>query len=166
MKPQAGDIGFARTTGIMGRLIRLGEWLSFRRGSKWNHEFVVSDKVDTDGVPFVIQATLRGVTDTARLDEVAIGGDYVLVSPPDAVDRHELLAFLKAQVGIRYGFWTILAISLDIVTWQWFPAFRGARKQSWICSALVNEAMRFAGWLHPWIDIYTVTPAQGWEALQ
>jgi len=160
-----GDIGFAHTHGWMGKLIRLGEWLRFKRGSEWNHQFVVSDEVDVDGTPFVIQATLRGVTDTARLDQVAPGGRYITMAPPDACDRHELLVFMKSQVGIRYSLMTILAIAIDIVTWDWFPAFRGARKPSWICSALVNEAMRFSGWLHPWIDLYSVTPQDGYCAL-
>lgn len=166
MQPQPGDIGFAYTTGVMGRLIRLGERLRFKRGSEWNHQFIVSDEVDVDGVPFIIQATIHGVTSDARLDSVALGGRYVTIPPPDACDRHELLVFAKRQVGVEYGIGTILAIALDIVTWDWFPAFRGARKNSWICSALVNEAMRFSGWLHDYVNIYTVTPQDGWNALQ
>lgn len=166
IKPQPGDIGFARTGGVMGKLIRIGEFLRGKRGSQWNHQFAVSDKVDSDGMPFIIQATLRGVTDTARLDSLKKGGGrYLTQPPPDAVDRHEFLVFLKSQVGTEYGFFTILAIAIDIVTWDWFPSFRGARKSSWICSALINEGMRFAGWLHQWPDIYTVTPQDGWNAL-
>ena len=165
IKPQPGDIGFARTNGLMGRLIRVGEWLRFKKGSHWNHEFIVSDLVAENGEPLIIQATLRGVTETARLSEVAPGGSYLTMPPPDGVDRHEMLVFAKSQVGIEYGFWTILAIALDIVTWDWFPAFRGARKQSWICSALVEESMRYGGWLRHWIDIYTVTPAQSYLAI-
>ena len=150
----------------MGALIRIGEAMRLKTGKQWNHMFLVSDEVDVDGTPLVIQATLKGVTDTERLDSVAPGGTYTLVPTPEGVDPTQTLAFAKAQVGIEYGFWTIIAISLDIVTWQWFPSFRGARKQSWICSALVCEALRFGGWLHPWVSIYTVTPAQGWDALQ
>lgn len=166
MKVQPGDIGFAHTNGVMGRLIRVGEFISLKRACEWNHMFVVSDHVDTDGTPLILQATLRGVTDDCRLDEVSPYGKFITMPPPDACDRHELLAFMKHQVGLEYSKMTILAIAIDIVTWEWFPAFRGARRSSWICSALVNEALRFAGWLHPWIDIYTVTPAQGYFALQ
>lgn len=162
MSPQPGDIGFSRSNGAMGRLIRFGERLRLKRGSQWNHEFVVSDQVDVDGTPLIIQATLKGITDTARIDGV---GEYVTMAPPDACDRHELLVFMKAQVGTRYGVGTILAIALDILTWDWFPAFRGSRKNSWICSAVTNEAMRFAGWYHPFVNIYTVTPQDGYDAL-
>ena len=162
MKARGGDVGFSHSNGAMGRLIRLGEWMRFRRGSRWNHQFIVSDETAPDGCPLVIQATLRGVTKTARLDSM---GDYVTMPPPAGTNRAKVLAFAHAQVGIEYGILTILAIALDIVTWNWVPSFRGARRQSWICSALANEALRFGGWLHPWIDIYDVTPAQGFAAL-
>jgi len=158
-----GDIGFARSTGIMGRLIRVGEWLKFRKGSSWNHMFIVDRVVDE--VPYIIQATLKGVTNTMMLEDVAPGGKYITMPPPDCVMRDELLVFARRQVGLRYGYWTIVAIALDILTWQWFPAFRGARKSSWICSALGCESLRYGGWLYDWIDIYCVTPAQAWEAL-
>jgi hypothetical protein len=146
----------------MGRLIRLGEWMRFKKGSHWNHEFIISDKVDENGEPLVIQATLRGVTDTVPLSQVAPGGRYLTMPPPDGVDRHKMLVFATSQVGIEYGFLTILAIAIDIVTWDWFPSFRGARKQSWICSALVEESMRYGGYLRHWVNIYTVTPAESY----
>ena len=161
---EAGDIGFARTTGAMGRMIRLGEWISFRKGDQWNHAFVI-DRVE-NGVAYVLQATLKGVTNTATLDEVAPGGRYITFAPPEIVMSKELLYFARKQVGLRYGYWTIVAIAIDIVTWQWFPAFRGARKQSWICSALVGESLRYGGWYTPLLDIYTVTPAQLYCALK
>jgi len=159
---QPGDIGFARTTGIMGRLIRLGEWLKFRK-STFNHQFILDREVD--GVWYVIQATLRGITDSATLDSVARSGTYVTMPPPDEVDRARVLQFARAQVGLEYGYWTILAISLDILTWQWVPSLRGARKQSWICSALTCEALRFGGWLHNWLDVYDVMPQQAYDLL-
>lgn len=147
----------------MGRLIRIGESIRFKRGTTWNHEFVV-DRVE-DGKIYVIQATLRGVTDTATLDEIAPGGKFLTMPPPQGVSRDDLLHFCRSQVGIRYGFGTILSIAIDILTWNWFPSFRGSRKPSWICSALVNEGLRYAGFLHQWPNIYTVTPAEGYDAL-
>jgi len=164
MTSQPGDIGFAHSNGTMAKLIRVGEWLKFRR-SEWNHQFVVSDMVDIDGMPFVIQATMRGVTDTARLDQVAPGGRYLTLPPPPEVDRAKLLEFCKKQVGLEYGYLTDIAMALDIVTWQWFPAFRGARKQSWQCAALVNEGLRYGGWLHEWLSIYNIFPQEGYDAL-
>ena len=146
----------------MGRLIRFGEALRFKRGSQWNHEFIVSDKTDDRGVFLVIQATLSGVTEDTPIDQM---GDYETVGCPRGVNRARVLQFAQAQVGIEYGILTILAIALDILSWNWVPSFRGARKQSWICSALANEALRFGGWLHPWVDIYSVTPQDGYNAI-
>lgn len=163
--PEAGDIGFAHTTGTMGALIRVGEWLRFRRGSEWNHAFIVSDHVDTDGTPFIIQATMSGVTDTARLDEAAPGGHYITMPPPPQCDRAKILGFAKRAVGTSYGLGTDVGIGFDIVTWDWVPSVRGARKPSWICSALVLEALRFAGLLVDLIDIYTPTPATAYIIL-
>src|SRR5487761_2022633 len=163
MKP--GDVGFAHTTGIMGRLIRVGEFLRFRKGSQFNHAFIVSDKTHTNGEYLAIQATLKGVTADVPVSRVAPGGKTVFVSLPEWVDPKKVLAFANNQVGIRYGYLTILAISLDILSWQWAPALRGARKPSWICSALTCETLRYGGWVHEWIDIYTVTPAQAYCAL-
>lgn len=163
-QPQPGDIGFSHNVGGMAFFIRLGEWLRFRKGDYVNHEFVV-DRV-FNGVPYIIQATLRGVTDTARLVDVAPGGSYMIVVPPATIDRDKLLEFCRSQVGDEYGILTIAAIAIDLASWSWFPSFRGARKNSWICSALSNEGLRYAGWLHQWTDIYCVTPAEGLLALE
>ena len=157
---QAGDIGFAHTKGILGRLIRLGEWLK-GRGSEWNHCFVI-DRITEEGA-YIIQATLRGVTDSALLSDVAPGGTYITFSPP--CDREKLLEFAKAQVGARYSFLTILSIAIDIVSWNWVPSLMNSYRQSWVCSGLLCEGMRYGGWLHEWVNIYTVTPQQAYDAL-
>jgi hypothetical protein len=160
----AGDIGFARTTGVMGRLIRFGELLKGKPGSEWNHQFIVDRQID--GEWYIIQATMRGVTDTAKLADVAPGGKYVTMSPPTECDRAKILEFNRAQVGDKYSFLTILSIAFDILTWNFVPAFMNSYRQSWVCSGLVNESMRYAGWLHEYINVYLVTPQQGFNALK
>ena len=158
----AGDIGFARTTGLMGRLIRLGEALKLHK-SAFNHMFVIDRVVLGDA--YVIQATLRGVTDSALLSSVAPGGTFTIITPPSSVDREKLLEFCRAQVGTRYSFLTILSIAFDVVTWDWVPSFMNSYRQSWICSGLVSEGLRYAGWLHEWVNIYTVMPQGAYDAL-
>ena len=158
-EPLPGDIVFAHSNGIMGRAIRFGEFLRWRKGSHWNHACVVS-RVDKDGVAYVIQADIKGVNE-ARLDSV---GQYVIIELPARVNRNKVLAFTKAQVGSKYGILSILSIVTDIITPNWFPSMR--RKNSWICSAVTGEALRYGGWLHNWADIYTVTPAQLFDALE
>jgi len=158
-EPLPGDIVFAHSNGLMGRAIRFGEFLRWRKGSHWNHACVVS-RVDKDGVAYVIQADIKGVNE-ARLDSV---GQYVIIELPARVNRNKVLSFTKAQVGSKYGILSILSIVTDIITPNWFPSMR--RKNSWICSAVTGEALRYGGWLHNWADIYTVTPAQLFDALE
>jgi len=145
----------------MGRAIRFGEALRFKRGSHWNHAFIVSDveRVGDGWVVRIIQAEPHGVTNDKTIDTV---GEYTLVSPHPDQYRSEILAFAKSQVGSKYGWWSIVACIVDILTPDWFPSVR--RNGTWICSALVGESLRFGGWLHNWPDIYTVTPAQLYEA--
>lgn len=162
--PKPGDIGFARKKGIMGFLIRVGTRLKLHKAT-FSHEFAIDDRVDTDGMPFVIQALMGGVTNTLRLDEVAPGGLYVLIPPPKSVDVEKFLDFLHKQVGTEYGLLTDVAMAIDLLSWQWVPSFRGSRKNSWQCSALINEGLRYGGWYHPWIDIYAILPDEGYDAL-
>ena len=157
--PQAGDIGFAHSNGIMGRAIRFGERLRWgEKPSHWNHAFIV-DKVwlASDGhvVVTIIQAEPHGVTNDKLIESV---GDYILVEPNPNHSREDILAFAREQVGSQYGFLSIVSSALDIASPNWWPAFR--RRSTWICSALVAESLRYAGFLHSWGDIYTVTPAQ------
>jgi hypothetical protein len=157
-----GDIGFAYNRGLMAKLIRLGEWLKFRK-SQWNHCFIV-DRWE-NGHWYIIQATIKGVTNTARLEDVAPGGRYLVVPPPQGVSAADVLFFARSQVGTQYSVLTILAIALDIVTWNWVPSFANSRKRSWICSSLTCEALRFGGWFYNLVNIYTVTPQQAYNQL-
>jgi hypothetical protein len=79
------------------------------------------------------------------------------------VDISTLLAFAYAQVGDDYSFMSIGSAIFDIASPNWFPSLR--MPNTWICSALVAEALRSGGWLHEWGDIYCVTPAQLYQAL-
>ena len=156
--PVPGDIVFAHSNGLMGRAIRFGEMLRWRKGSHWNHACVIS-RVDQDGTAYVIQAELKGVSE-ARLDSV---GDYVVLEPPHGVNRNKVLAFTKMQVGSKYGILSILSIVFDIISPDWFPSMR--MPNTWICSAVTGEALRYGGWLHDWNDIYCTTPSQLFDSL-
>jgi len=157
--PFPGDIVFAHSNGVAGRLIRFGEFLRWRKGSHWNHACVVS-RITQDGTVYVIQADIKGVNE-ALLESV---GEYIILDPPARVNRNKILAFSKAQLGSSYGLLSIGSIIVDIITPSWFPAMR--RKNSWICSAVTGEALRYGGWLYNFPDIYTVTPAQLFDALE
>ena len=145
----------------MGWLIRLGEWLKFRK-CKINHWFIVSRIVN--GEPWIIQATMKGVIESP-LSTVAPKGWYVTMAPPAICDRVKLLEFCEAQLGIEYGVLTDTAIAIDILSWSWVPSFRGARKASWQCAALIAEGLRYGGWLHPWVSVYDIIPEDLFEVL-
>ena len=160
MTPTPGTLVFCHSKDFIGKVIRFGEALRWKRGAQFNHVAII-DRV-VDGVPYVIQAEARGVTDIRRLDEVAPGGRYELVALPEGVDADQVLDFARKQVGSKYGFGTIAAIAIDILTPSWFPSLRPANKKanSWICSALVHESMRFGGFYLHVSDIYLITPAE------
>jgi hypothetical protein len=99
------------------------------------------------------------------LSEVAPGGEYITFPPPSDVDRKKLLEFSRAQVGSHYSFLTILSIAFDIVTWNWVPAVMNSYRQSWICSGLLCEGLRYGGWLHQWVNVYTISPQQAYDVL-
>ena len=160
---QPGYVGFSRSPGLMGKLIRFGEIISGGKGEV-NHMFIFSER---EGYRWkIIQAQMKGVTNTVYFDELAESSSkVVVVKPPPRVCLPAVVEFAQEQVGIEYGLGTDIGIGIDMVTWQWVPAVRGARTASWICSALGCEALRYGGWLHRWIDIYTVTPQQALDEL-
>jgi hypothetical protein len=176
-----GDLIFAHGVGAISRSIRIAEWLQWFRfalvfffrsgtwpsrdeGTRFNHVAVV-DEIDGDTV-YVIQAEAHGVTGKGfhrrTLDQVSPGGTYEVVQPPSTTSRVRILAFARAQVGTPYGFFTILSEVCNTVSPQWMT-FRWTN--SWICSALAAESLRFGGWLHNWPDIYQVTPSELYVAL-
>ena len=139
----------------MGRLIRLGEWLKWRE-SHYNHVFVVVSTGVTAENIWVVEATLKGVKLTLLSDLLASGAEIDIFRPPVECNSLKVAEFALAQLGSPYGLLSILCITLDITTPDWFIAFR--RKKTWICSALASEALRYGGWLEDWDDIYITTP--------
>jgi len=160
MKP--GDIGFAHTTGIIGKAIRVGEALrGNKNGAKWNHAFLLSEQLP-DGDWLIIQAEAHGVTCDKRLSQVAPNGHYEIIPLPNyRVKRENVMVFANQQVGTKYGIVTILSCVLDILLPD---AICLRRANTWICSGLVAASLMFGGW---WDiigaakqDIYTITPAE------
>lgn len=158
---QSGDLVFVHGKGLVARAIRICQWLrrdwhgTERAGAHWNHVAILDKCFRTDFGDYwtVIQAAGKGVTDTGWLHEL---GPYEIVPLPFC-DAETVLRFARAQMGVPYGFLTIASILLTLFTPR-FVEFR--RGNTWICSALVGEAMRFGGWLRDWQSIYEVSPAQ------
>lgn len=150
-----GDTGYARTDGLMGLLIRVGEWLKWRDGEH-NHAFTVVTEGDSWESIEIVQATLRGVVKSSMAELLSSAIRVELLHNPGHVDPSMVAWFAERQVGDPYGLLSILCNALDILTPDWFIAFR--RRGTWICSALAAESMRFGGLYVDWDDIYIPTP--------
>lgn len=170
-KYQKGAIGFCHSKGYVGILIRSGEWIRWRKGSAYNHAFILHEPVlDENGIIVdwtIIQAVGSGViqdtpTRHSRLSTVAPGGNYVIVNPPSSVDGDKVIEFALAQVGEKYGFITDVSIGILILT---HVALNLQISSTWICSAVAMESWRYGGFLVDWGNIYTVTPAQAFIAV-
>ena len=162
MTVQAGDLVFCHSKGLVGKGIRLAEWIRFRRGDMYNHVAIVDTQVPGSDDWFVIQAEARGVTNLGRLSSIAPGGDYIVLPLPAGCDASKVIEFASDQVGRSYGFLTIASILVTLLS----PKFVNVMlPNTWICSAVSAEALRFGGWYHTWPDIYQVNPAELWEAV-
>jgi len=159
---RVGDTGYTKTNGQVGRLIRIGERIKFHHAT-YNHVFTVVKAGDTYDSILVVQATpVHGII-LSRFSEISDAAELVTVlHPPVNCDPTKVAEFANDQLGDPYGLLTIACIAIDVLTPEWFVAFR--RSGSWICSALGGEALRFGGFYIDLGDIYTVTPQQLFDA--
>jgi hypothetical protein len=161
-----GSLVFCHSKGIIGRAIRIGEWLRYRRGDTYNHVAILDEYVapsDADPYWTVIQAEAHGVTRGARLDTVAPGGFYCIVQPPAGADPEKVLEFARSQVGRRYGWVTIASVIVTLLVP--FRFFDVMWPDTWICSAVGAECLRAGGWFRSWPDVYQVLPSELWEQM-
>jgi Permuted papain-like amidase enzyme, YaeF/YiiX, C92 family len=164
---QPGDVIFTHANhDFIGRAIQFGEWLRWRRSSKWNHAAIIVGTAIVDGKRSyqVVQAESRGVKCRwyTNLQKISPSGTVEVVRP-EGVDAAKACAFALAQVSDPYGFVTIASIAVSIVA-PWFFTIRVPG--TWVCSALVGECLRAGGWIHDWDDVYMVSPAQLYAAVQ
>jgi len=164
---KVGDTGYAKTNGEVGRLIRVGEKIKLHH-STYNHVFTVVKAGATYDEIMVVQATpVHGIILSKFTDISSSASIINLLTPPTGCDGGKVAEFATKQLGDPYGLLTIACIAIDVLTPEWFVAFR--RPGSWICSALGGEALRFGGFYIPVGDIYTITPQQlfdqHWAAL-
>jgi len=157
-----GFTGYAKTDGQVGRLIRIGERIKFHHAT-YNHVFTVIGTGDTYEDIIVVQATpVHGII-VSKLTEISQSAMIIdLLPPPKGCNGGKVAEFANNQVGDPYGLLTIACIAIDVITPEWFVAFR--RPGSWICSAIGGEALRFGGFYLDLGDIYTITPQQLFDA--
>jgi len=154
---RAGDIGFSHGTDLIARAIQFAEKREGDPGF-YNHTFALLEPTPDGNDWVVIQAQMKGVTDTCKLSDVSPNGSHEVVPFPDKyADRGLFIEFLMAQVGDEYSMLAILSCALDMV----LPEKICLRDYAtWICSGLIGGGLMYAG--HPasktWGDLYTNTP--------
>lgn len=146
---------FVHKRDYFGRAVDFGQ---ARRGygasSHWNHVALARGSQ-------VVQATIHGV-ESATL--ASLGDDVEVVKLPAGTSASKAWLFANAQIEDTYDWLSDICLGLDVLTPNWFPAFR--RDGTWQCAALVAESLRFGGWLWDWPNIYTLYPAELYEALK
>lgn len=138
--PQPGDIGLTSITGIVGHLIRLGQFLNGDGFSHYEHAFIVLE----DGM--LIEAMPGGaqIVPLSEYDD----RDVLYVSPAGLTDsdRKRICDAARAFEGVEYSFVDYGAIAahrlhLPIPGLREFVADTGHM----ICSQLVDRAYEEAG---------------------
>ena len=161
---QQGDLVFCHNSNLIGRAIRWGEWLRFRKGAYYNHVATLDIPVpNSNGDWFILQANQNGVTCYGYLSDLSKNGSsYEVVPAPAGVNTAKQIEFLYSQIGRHYGWLTIASIVTTLILPQFINVML---PNTWICSAIAAEACRAGGWIHSWPDIYQVAPAQLFEVV-
>jgi uncharacterized protein YycO len=143
-KPLArpGDFILTHSSGVVGGLIRFGEWLRYWGADKiyahWSHAAIF---VDDSGN--IIEAINAGVQ--KRNISVYQDTEYVVVHLPEDTadaDRQQAVKFAEYSVNEPYAWLTIVGIGLSLLTGAKFGF--GIDGQQ-ICSALVARCIERTG---------------------
>ena len=135
---QPGDFVLVKSKTFQAKLIRLGQWLRFRGDDRryigWSHAAMI---VGGDGM--LVEAVGSGVRsmhiDHYKDVEYKVVDISALVEEPD---REEVVAFANWCLDERYGYMTIISITVAILTGS--KLIFGIDGQN-ICSGLVARAL-------------------------
>lgn len=164
-----GDLVFCCGHGVVAWGIRTAQRLrrdwgnaTERYGDQYDHVAIV-DRQLTDGDWTLVQALTHGVVEdrVGQPSRLSHYERYVVVANP--ADRERTLQFARSQIGYKYGFLTVMSFIFTLLSPRFFNIML---PRTWICSALAAESLRYGAWLHDWPDIYQVSPAQLWCALE
>jgi uncharacterized protein YycO len=146
-----GDFILTHSTGVFGKLIRIGETLRYSGKEKafahWSHAAIF---IDENGD--IIEALGGGVQE--RNIAVYTDSEYVVVHLPSNttdLDREEAVAFAKFCLDDGYGWLTIVAISICLLTGAKLTI--GIDGQQ-ICSALVARCIERIGMIFGLVPIF------------
>lgn len=134
----------------MSSIIRWGERIRFRSGSRWSHVALVEND------EFIIEALSKGVS-RSHISVYDHTEKIIVSSGMNDQDRAQAVAFAQSCVGQKYGWITIFGIALRFLTpgrGLWFGA-----NGSEICSGLVAQALTRGPKIFK-VDPAGITPAE------
>jgi uncharacterized protein YycO len=138
--PQPGDIGLTSIAGIVGQLIRLGQWLNGDGFSHYEHAFIVLE----DGMLMEAMPGGAQIVSQDEYDDV----DVLYVSPAGLTeaDRQRICNIARSFIDTPYSFVDYLAIAAHRLHLP-LPGLREfvASTDHQICSQLVDRAYALAG---------------------
>lgn len=140
LSPKPGDIGLTRITGLVGWMIRLGQFFNSDGFSHYEHAFIVLE----DGM--LIEAMPGGaqIIPLSEYDDYDVL--YVTVPGLTAADRKRICAAARSFEGVEYSFVDYAAIAAHRLHLP-LPGLRAFVESTdhQICSQLVDNAYRLAG---------------------
>lgn len=153
-----GTIGVCHSPGLLGKLIRTGEWLdpthhravwhqqhpdAAHEPWYWNHAFVViSSEGDT------IEAGSQGIV---RNNVTSHANQIILKDPFNAsatitIHHAQVIAYAVKHIGVPYSVLDDVCLGIDCLTgWKWHDPRPGV----FICSEFAAKCLEAGGWTSP-----------------
>ena len=148
-----GDFILVSTKGVLAKLIRFGQFLRYHGKMKpyahWNHSAMI---IDEDGS--IVEAIGRGVV----VDNISSYKDveyYYVSTKLNKQSRDQATAACKSFIKDKYGWLTILSITLELTTGI---KFQFSSSNTMICSAVVAQSLWAAGYIFD-KNTYQMMPA-------
>lgn len=134
--PRPGDFVLTHGSALISKIIRFGQRLRIhgddREYTHWNHAALIVDEQGT-----VIEALGKGITRRSLSDYDPTEYQVVRIDAAKE-DRAQAVAFAESCVGQPYAWFTIVSISLSLLTGGKFAfGFEGQH----ICSGLVARSL-------------------------
>lgn len=155
--PNPGDIIFVKGTTITDWIIRIGEFIRFRKDT-WSHVAYHT------GNGYLVEAITTGTQHT-NIDKYK-DVEYLIVRTGDTClinvsDKYQAERYLETQIGKKYGWLTVFGTATRFLIPGRGFAFIGRTN---ICSGLVAQALT-RGDFTPALQCVTISPSELAEAL-
>lgn len=145
-----GDLVLVHKTGPFGKLIEIGQRVKYRSSplAHWTH-------VAISGRGMLVEARFhKGVVQSSVVEYIDLDCLVVNISA-DHEDREQMLNFMRAALGRKYGLLTDISLGLSMVSgWR----FNFGAANTLICSGLAGETLSRGAYIFD-IDPSRLVPA-------